>query len=382
MSIRIIRDPANPMGGHALLILQGAPAAVPETTLRIQRLEDDQILGTSGWAPIENRLGPFVLAPHDDGMAVSLGPDIVGVMEPFQRLQIDAVEAQVTGVVQWPENILPLRARRGVRGGIKAERPAVAEDTTPGLGGVRTHRPAEQPAKEPGPGAAISRGPKPTPGDDAPADTGMSAGETGASPEPVTQAPPPSDVTTNGSAPPETQEPPTKVETVEPAPTEPEKKHSALIPILAGAAVIAAGVVAFLLFGDQILDSSDEGRTLTDIVCDGASVREENANQRWDMAKFCLENGEQGQALRLIERLVAENHPQAQLQFARWLDPEEVGTSPLQAPNPATSIRLYVRAKAAGLGGIEPMIERLCKSFEGIQDLNITMVRRQHCEEE
>ena len=116
--------------------------------------------------------------------------------------------------------------------------------------------------------------------------------------------------------------------------------------------------------------------------CNVASVSGGDTSAEWNMAETCIAQGDHQAALKLIERLATSDHGPAQLQLAKWLDPEELGPSPMDSRNPNTAIRLYAKARDAGLDEATPMLERLCGNLEGIDDLNAQMSVKRYCKDE
>ena len=384
MSIRILRDPNNPLGGHALLIVpnpgSGAP---PETRLRFLREEDRMFLGNQGWAASEEVLGPFALVPQGDELAVALGPDIVNAMEPFQKLTIDALDLKESGSLGWPDDILPLRKAQVRRRGIMTPGAGLSQKPETRKGGISTGSAVGQPAPNP---------PEPstagvTPGVPENAGAGQDQNLPDSNPtvvRPTPKEPPaPAPPAARPSEAPSVRKAPTSVEDEPVAPKKeaderPDKNKSNKPLILALCAVVilaGAGAAGFFLLGDD----ASESKT-AELTCDVQSVAASDEAKRWEMVELCVKNAKAREALPLVERLVADGHGAAQFQLAKWLDPEEVASSPMDARNPIAAMRLYDGARNAGIDDATPLIKRLCEGLDGQRNLNAQMTHKKYCE--
>ncbi|WP_282605704.1 hypothetical protein [Pelagibius sp. Alg239-R121] len=383
MSIRILRDPNNPLGGHALLVVpHPGSGAVVETRLRFLRLEDRMFLGNHGWVANEEVLGPFALVPQGDDLAVALGPDVVNAMEPFQQLTIDALDLKLSASLGWPDDIMPLRQAK-VRRGIMTAGAELHEKPTALRGRINTGagaqssydnagEPPQRSAASEKPEAARSDQEQPIPESSRP----DPSEETAAS---VAQDLPPAvtpDKSPGSAADHEVSTPVADVSAPREKETEQKKSAKPLLLVLVAVAVAAvlAGAGVFLLGEDEVEPP------VAEVKCDVQTVAEAEQSVRWEMVGTCIGVGKARDALPLVERLVANGHGPAQLQLGKWLDPEEIGTSPMEPRNPNTAMRLYGAARDAGLDDAVPLIKRLCESLDGQRGLNAQMTHKKYCE--
>ncbi len=148
MMFEVRPDPRFPHGGHALLIVpEGSSTGTGRLTIR--RPYDGRHLGAGGWQEAETAFGPLEVS---DG-AVALGPDIVGNIAEFERLEV-SFEDGGRGSLVWPSTVLPPpdRARPG---GLQASRVESGREEIPVVAsGTRTvpERPQE-PVAAPEPGS-------------------------------------------------------------------------------------------------------------------------------------------------------------------------------------------------------------------------------------
>ncbi len=419
MPMTIARDPANPLGGHAVLVLPPSGPGGPDTTrLKIQRSEDDKFLGPDGWTPNEAELGPFELMPHAEGRAVLLGPAIVGEMEPFQRLTIEAVDMGQTESLGWPEDILPLRQTRR-RSGVVS--PPGAQSTPAGTtsvvggiaaGGARPQAPAKTspPAGQESAPAATAT----TPTRDQEADEQQAKADPGeaeakdkdkdkddGSGEDTTKSDPEAEKGDEGKAvTKDTGTPP-------PPPPPPQaRKGFPLLGVLLLLLLVAAAGGGYYYFtqldgaqeeetatneatkkeetekAEETTKPSEQKETETAAACDLDSVKTAPPETAWPVIQACIAEGKSKETLPLIERLVANEFGPAEFQLAKWMDPEEVSVSPIGASNANSAIRLYDRALKAGVEEAGPLLKRLCGTIDGSLDFATQRTYDKFCKQE
>lgn len=367
MSIRIIRDPANSLGGHALLLLPDSVVGVPDqTSIRILRIEDEQYLGESGWSPNQQQLGPFPLTKHRDAHAVALGPSIVNALTAFQKLKFDVLEAGISEQIEWPEDIRPLqrtRVRRGVVSKSSGLAASGSAENSPIAVGVTTNNGSE---------------PIVSPQPDEPQESGANSPQTNGAHRQEQILSGKEDASTQVGAP-----------NIGPSSGQKHSENSSksrfsgrVLAMLAVAVLLIGGVTAYLLMRSnsvEVADSPNQEKPELTQVCDPQSATNADDEARWKAARTCIDLGQTDAALDLMKRLVADKHGPAQLQLGKWYDPEETAESPMRSRNPNTAMRLYANAKEAGIDEVPPLIERLCVSLGKMDGLNEKVTFGKHC---
>ena len=350
MDIQIFRASGHPTGGYAQIVVRRAPGDVAETTIQLQRREDDAYLSNDGWSSQPNNLGPYSVEPFVDGSTLTVGPEVVNEIEPFQGLVVSVDAFGVSGNVDWPEDVPKLQKRRRV-GGVRTATRA-APPAEPQIGGVKVHKPAAaEPQPEP---------PKPEP-DPTPV------------PPPQPPEPPKPKPDPKPAPPPRPPEPP-----------KPEPKSSRL-PLVIGLIALLAVIGGGAWFVTTQIGSDTVSRTGSEeeqVVCAPADVSDGDMDERWKMAETCLDAGDLNNALVLVERLVSEGHGDASALMGRWQDPEDTGASPLTSKSPLSALRMYVVAHDAGVSGMNEKIKSICEGLDTVNDIAVEVAFNKYCVEE
>ncbi len=363
MSIKIVKDPANPLGGYAKVIIGGLSVGAPASAhVRITRLEDDQYLSAAGWSTNDAKVGPFELSEENGAHTLILGPDVVGQMAPFQQIRVEVLEAGVDGTLKWPEDVATTQ-RTARRGTVHARKV--------GIGKVSPGRPAQPAPTPPGGGTPPPRPPEP--------------------PSPPVQPTP------EPTTPPVPEPEPVPGPVNDPKPddgqTEKPKSKVPLILGVLGLLLVLGGAGAYFgMSGDEpkteetpVVEQEEKPAEATQSdtasgTCDPAGVQGAAADERWAMAQSCITEGNPQSALQLVEALVAEAYPEAQLQLGKWMDPNLDGDNPMGSKNANTAIRLYDSAKKAGLSEADPLSEALCKVLESATGLSEQVTHEKFCQ--
>jgi len=413
VSLRIVKSPSHPLGGHAQVIFPDSSVGMPDqTSLRLMRLEDDQYLGANGWTPNEQLLGPYPVERLGQDFAITIGPEVVNQMIPFQRIRLSLLEVGHEADLDWPDDIAAVQARR-VRGRVMSKPSQDAEDTA-------SPAPLGGKARTPAPGAQVvgGRTGEPGTGDDpsgAPVSPAAPHPEPRqpAAPEPRTTSGPVSNAAGGDSAglgagpgagPGAAQGAGPDVGSAATRPPAPEPDDKAKNPrdvVIAVIALIALAVIGGALY--FLLQDGDPDPTPVEVVTpepetqdpaprevepetpasDGAcqvdAARDGTAAERWEVAQACIAEDRTDEALEMIERLVAEGFGPAQRQLGKWYDPNDVGATPMRNSNPNTALRLYLDARKNGVENLDGPIDQLCKTLEQSSGLSAEVTFDKYC---
>ena len=336
MKFEVRPDPAFPAGGHALLVVpEGASAG--SGRMAVRRVYDGKYLGAEGWQAARTMLGPFQTSPAGSGLAVSLGPAVVGHLEEFDNLEI-AFEDGAAGEAVWPEDIL-LPPDAASAGGLRRLR----EEGGSSGGTIRAE-------------TAVSAAPPPPPAAPAPAD-------------PKPEAPP---------------EPP--------APIKPAPRRRPRLFVTVAALFVVAAVAALAALGQLPLDDIARFLGLPNGGTNGveACSNEAFAAERGAAPETVIElvhrcKGAEGVSpevrLSAVER-VLQRAPEALVVMGRWYDPRyfEDDLSPFGEPAVEIAARYYFEAKQAGVSEAGVLLRKACEALDP-NDLMQDNSRRLYCQE-
>lgn len=359
MTITVKPDPAHALGGYALATFKGASgaagaAAGSKVTLRITRPEDGHFLGAGNWSSKPAELGPFEVKAEADGVSLQLGPEVVNLIEPFQRIRIEAPELGQSAELSWPESIR--KAPGGSRGGAIHRRRGI---------GKPAPKPAETPPPEPPAEEAKERAPpKPTPEAE-----DLAAVDQG----------PRDDRAKDGKD---------------------EAKRSPLgLALVIVALVAALGVGAWYYLSESETTTvatpdpepepdtgSDSGSAETPSpepavgsLCNLDQVGGAEAARLVEMAEAC---GADQITLKeqIIDLAALKDYGPALLQQACWFDPACTDEpSPYESRNAASAARLYKKALDAGEEAARAPLEAVCALLKDSSDPVAALTAKNHC---
>lgn len=337
MTVTITPDPDFPLGGYAIATFKGAQAPQGPVMLKISRLEDGYYLGSSNWASNQAELGPFEVVAQDAGVGLRLGPEVVDLVEPFQRIRIEASALGVSSELSWPETIR--KAAGSSRGGSihrrRGRKPAAASSTP------------SAPLPQTPPEARPPETPKPVPA--------------------VAPTPPPE----------------------EGAKQDPPRQSFRWVALLLVVLIVAAGAGAWFYMNimnapetvvvDESLNTEPQ-QPVTEVPCGLDGIDQAGAAQLYERAQACSRQ-DIGVEERMISRAALLGHGPALLQQAKWFDPTFADEdSPYETRNAVSATRLYKKALDAGEEDARPLLDAVCEMLRASNDPVMQITAKSNCE--
>lgn len=337
MSITVKPDPDHPLGGHALLVVQGKVSDGP-VMVSVTDLYEDRHLGTGGWQQAPVSLGPYEARDEAGALVVPVGPEVVDRIEAFAPLRLGV--GGVTAELAWPDSVRTSPARAGLGG----------------LGNLSGNQPVRpQPAK-----------PKPEP-----------------KPEPPKAETPPKPV----DPPIRDEEPETK------RPRSPLPLILALLLLL----LAAAGGGAWWWMNrpqpDQVVTvpppapepAPAPAPTPAPVAgCDAAGLTAAAAlppAEGFAAVAACGAEGDPEARFRVIQAAADAGLGEALAMIGRWYDPAKAAAvgSNFASRDAGQAARYYREAKDKGYAEAEALLARACAALDPDANPTHEIVREQHC---
>lgn len=102
VEIEAVEDRSRAEGGHAVVLLRGVTAAPDSVRLRLRPVEVDRVPADAA-SRLAGDLAPLAAVATDDGLALTLGPDITGnpALIPGTAVEIVLPDLEVRGDFLW-----------------------------------------------------------------------------------------------------------------------------------------------------------------------------------------------------------------------------------------------------------------------------------------
>lgn len=307
----------------------------------VKRGSDQNSLGKGGWQPAETFLEPEAVTLTDDGIALSVGPDVVDNLDPQEAYRMTMVSSDGISVIGRLEVAEVAYSLQGAeRPGAAAPEPAPAPAPEPGP------EPEPAPAPEPEPEPAFEQEPIPDP-------------------DPMPEAP------------------------VMPAPA-PKSGPSPLVIVLALLVLAGAGFGVWKYLdsrkagGEPVAETGARQEQVPPPAAPHAAAPDPSASERAEKARPALaqarehlsgaadpagslalartlqgqENGADA-AFLLAEDAAEKGNAEAMLLTGAFYDPADSAPSGSILKDPAQALAWYKKAKAAGSAEAAPRLDAL-----------------------
>lgn len=310
MKIEILPDPQKPLGGSAVLRLDGASGLPDAVTLAVYDRTRERWLADQTWQGVPVRFGPYPVTQTADGAAsITVGSEIVDHIDEYTPLTLQIGETSVDA--DWPDTIMV------APGSPPLGRILSPDETMASLSGTRQAPPRPSPV-------APKRDPKPE-----------------VPPEPIEE---------------ETDED-----------EEVDRKPSKL-PLILGALAVAALVAG----GAYYVLSQDGGDPVS--LCTTAALDATPAADTLDRLAQCRSEIDAQTAFRLVERGYRAGDSGATFAMGQLYDgamqhPLLEGRFALGYPeNLANAARYYAKAREAGTEEAAAALAAVCQRAEESTD--------------